>query len=533
MPEWILFLPVLVLPVATLALGLVAPRVKGQVRVWLPIALVALEIAAVLVNIAPVEHRIALSEWSLASFSLVFHIDGPGLLLLLVLFVVPLALWLVAPPRTPFDPLAASVYVSAMLLILAGNIATVFFAWVVLDSALFLWRLVRDIERGTALRALAVSQLAGLMVFAGAVFANTPLAAQGGWLVALAFWARLGLFPFHWVLPMRGSDSRDLWTGRGVPLVAGASLWIHWGQLQASPTTFPVGWMTLLAAVALLTSVVWTWHEEQPSRVATIATWHAVAFIPLATMYGGEGGIAYALWLTLAVGLALACFEMALRWRAESRNHWARLVWFGGALVLAGLPLTPAFVGRAGVYLALLESGAWWLVVIAGIATALVLIPLWKLSLAIAGSEPRTVTSTEAAGLAVLVLAYAVLGLAPMPVAQSLAEDFGSAAQVALDRIVSLNDLPGVLIAVLILVVPVILSLLYGERTEALRQPSSQWVAGLAQVTDLDWLARLLTESGYQMSKIARNTIAIVEENPTVWLLLVALWIAIFVLLPR
>jgi hypothetical protein len=383
------------------------------------------------------------------------------------------------------------------------------------------------------LRALAVSQLAGLLVFAGAIYAKTPFAAQVGWLIALAFWARLGLFPFHWILPLRGSDSRDLWTGRGVPVVAGAGLWIHWGLLQGSVTAFPVGWISVLAAVALLTSLVWSWHEEQPTRVAIIATWHAVAFIPLASLYGGDGGIAYALWLTLAVALALGCFEMALRWRAESRNHWARFIWFGGALVLAGLPLTPAFVGRAGVYLALLESGAWWLVVIAAGVTALVLVPLWKLGLSLAGSEPRTVTSTEAAGLALLVLAYTVLGLAPMPIAQSLAEDFGAAAQVAFDRIVSLDDLPGALIAVLILVAPAILSLLYGERTDALRQQSSLWVAGLAHVTDLDWLAQLLTGSGYQMSRIARNTIAIVEENPTVWLLLVALWIAIFVLLPR
>ncbi len=533
MPEWILFLPIMVLPVATLVFAVVASRVKPHVRVWLPIAMLALEIAAVLVNIAPVEHRVDFSEWPLASFSLVFQIDGPGLLLLLIVFVVLLAQWLVAPPRTPFDPLVAFVYSSAILMLLAGNFATVYFAWVLLDAALFLWRLVRDIERGTALRSLAISELAGMLVFAGAVFAKTPFAAQGGWLITLAFWARLGLFPFHWILPMRGSDSRDLWTGRGVPLIAGAGLWIHWGILQGSATTFPVGWISVLATVALLTAVVWSWYEEQPPRVAIIATWHAVALIPLATLYGGEGGAAYALWLTLAAALALGAFEIALRWRAESRNHWARLVWFGGILLLAGLPLTPAFVGRAGVYVALLESGAWWLVVIAGIVTALVLVPLLKLGLSLASSEPRTATLTEAAGLALLILAYAALGLAPMPIAQSLAEDFGAAAQVALDRIISLNDLPSAAIAALIVVVPVILSLLWSERTDTLRQRSSEWLAVIAQVTDLDWLVQLVTGSGYQMSRIARNTIAIVEENPTVWLLLVALWIAIFVLLPR
>ncbi len=533
MPEWILFLPLLVLPTAALVFALMAPRVSPRARVWLPVLMLALQIVAVLVNVAPVQHRIALSEWSLASFSLVFQIDGPGLFLMLLLFVVPLALWLVAPPRAPFDPFVIFVYSSAVILLMSGSLSTVYFGWVLLDVALFLWRLVRDVERETALRALAVSQLAGMLVFAGAIFANTPVASQGGLLIALALWARLGLFPFHWVLPMRGSDSRDLWTARGVPLIAAAGLWVHWGLLQGSVTRFPVGWISVLATVALLTCVVKAWHEEQPPQVVTQATWHAVALIPLAALYGGDGGPAYTLWQTLAAVLALAGFEMALRWRAENRNHLARWIWIASILVLAGMPLTPAFVGRIGAYAALLQSGAWWFILVAGLATAWVLIPLWNQGLTLASPEPRTATVTETAGLSLFTLFCAVLGLVPMPIAQSLADDFGAAADVAFGRLVSPEGLVVGSIALLVVVVPVGLAYVWRKSSEAVERQSPGWIGGVARVLELGWLARLMAGSGFEMSRIARATVSIVEENPTIWLLLVALWIAIFVLLPR
>ncbi len=533
MPEWILFLPLLVLPTAALVFALLVPRVGPRARVWLPIVMLALEIGAVLINVAPVQHRVALSEWSLASFSLVFQIDGPGLLLMLLLFLMPLALWLVAPPPAPFDPLVILVYLSAVVLLISGNLATVYFGWVLLDTSLFLWRLVRAVESETALRALAVGQVAGMLVFAGAIFANAPAASQGGLLVALAFWARLGLFPFHWVLPLRGSDSRDLWTARGVPLIAGAGLWVHWGLLQGSAIIFPVGWISVLAAMALLTAVIQAWHEEQPPHVVTQVTWHAVALIPLAALYGGDGGPAYTLWQTLACVLALGGFELALRWRAENRNHLARLVCIGCILLLAGLPLTPAFVGRIGVYVALLQSGAWWFVLLAGLATAWVLIPLWNLGLTLASPERRTATVIETAGLALFTLAYAILGLVPMPIAQSLADDFGAAADAALSRVVSLQDLQGAGIAFLVVVAPVALAYFWRNSADAIHQQWAGWIGSVARAIDLGWLARLVTGSGFEMSRIARNTISIVEENPTVWLLLVALWIAIFVLLPR
>src|SRR5574340_610054 len=101
MPDWILFLPILWLPVGALGFGLAAPKVSSRARPWLPIIYLALEIVAVLANIASAPHQVSFSNWQLASFSIVFQMGGVEILILLSIFVPLLALWHVAAPRLP------------------------------------------------------------------------------------------------------------------------------------------------------------------------------------------------------------------------------------------------------------------------------------------------------------------------------------------------------------------------------------------------------------------------------------------------
>jgi hypothetical protein len=54
-----------------------------------------------------------------------------------------------------------------------------------------------------------------------------------------------------------------------------------------------------------------------------------------------------------------------------------------------------------------------------------------------------------------------------------------------------------------------------------------------ARLIDLEWLARALTSVGYQAGAIARGASTIAEENPTVWILLAGLWVAIFISILR
>ncbi|MBI4787530.1 MAG: hypothetical protein HY782_10840 [Chloroflexi bacterium] len=530
MLEWILFLPILFLPIGALVFALAAPRLSPHSRTWLALLLVAIVIGAILVNIAPINHYIVLSEWQLASFSLALQIDGVVLLLLLMIFVTLAALWLVAPPNAPFDLFSVLVLTAAMLLTLAANLVTVYFTWVLFDLSLFGWRLARDIERDAAVRALALSQIAGLAFFAGAAFATSGYPDQGVLVIAIALWARLGLFPFHWVYPLRGADSRDLWLARGVPLLAAASLWIRWPLLSLGA---PGQLIAILAALALIASMIWVWREEQPARVVGVSAWHAVALVPLALAYGGDAGMAFALWLALGAAFAIALFEMALRWRGENRNRWSRLIWLVGLFALAGLPLTPAYLGRVGLYVSIWQSGNGWLIVVAAFVTTLALAPLWGFGLALGGAEPRDPKRSEYTGLGILLAAFAALSLAPMPLAQTLLPELGNSAQGAMLRVIWTDDGLGVIVGLVAAIVPLVASFFLRQPARRYQPQPGAFVPRLARAVDLSWLERALAGVGYEMGAAARNISTIAEENPAVWILLVALWIAILLVYPR
>ncbi len=530
MSEWILFLPLGFLPIGAIAFAVAWPRVSARAKTWLPILFLVLIILTILPNAAPMAHRVTLSEWKLASFALAFELDGIAFLLLLTSIVVLLALWLVAPPRAPFDLFPTMVLASGALFMVAGNSQTLYLAWVLLDLAMFAWRLGRGIERESALRALALSQLAGLGLFVGASLANTTFSDTGNWVIALAFWARLGLFPFHWILPMRGSDSRDLWLARGMPLLAAASAWTRAGSLQSDLIS---GWIGVLAALALLAALVWAWSEEQPPRAVAVVTWHSVALIPLASVVGTEAALASALWLTLGTVIALGLFEMALRWRAENKTRWPRLIWIAGMLSLAGLPLTPAFVGRIGLYMTLYRSGQWPLLLIIGVVTSLVLARLWEYGLTLQAPEPRKPARVEYVGLVLIGLAFAALSLAPVLIAGALGPQVDASAQAAFQRLLAPGDPLGLAVCSVILLAPIVVSLSLRSVGSSLHLRLREGIGVAARVLDLGWLASGVTGIGYQMSSIARGLAGIVEENPTVWILLAALWVAIFVLIPR
>lgn len=529
MPDWILFLPILFLPVGALGFALAAPGVPLRVRPWLPLIFLVTEISAVLANIAPTPRPLVLSSWEPASFSIAFQIDGIALLLLLLVFVPLLVLWLVAPSRTPFDLFPIFVLTAAITLIASVGLTTVYFAWTFLDLAIFVWRLARDIEHKTALRAFVVSQLAALGLFAGSLFIGTAHSNEGILLIALAFWARLGLFPFHWILPTRGADLRDLWIARGVPLLAASSLWLRWWTLRVAA---PREWIAVLAVLALSTAVIGVWHEEQPSRAIGVSTSHAIALVPLAIAFGSDAALAFALWLTLGAAFAIALFEMTQRWHAENRNRWGRVIWFAGLSSLAGLPLTPAFLGRVGLYVSLWESGrsAWLLLLVFGAATTLILTPLWNLGLALESAEPRNPTRIEYVGLGVMSLAFAVLSLAPMWIAHALASNVRDSAEAAILRVIWTNNTVGVAIGFGMLIAPIVLSFFLRSVAHNFHPRAGSFPE---RVISLNWLERVLTGVGYEMGAAARNISVIAEANPTVWILLVTLWIAIFVLVPR
>ena len=534
MPDWILLVPILFPLAGALVLSLTTPRVSARARPWLPIVFLALEIIAILVNIAPGSHALVVSTWASASFSIAFQIDGVTLLLLLAMFVPLVAIWLVAPPtvsapdsrRVPHGILSILVLTGAIFVATAGNTVTVYCAWAILDVAILSWRLAYDIEKENALRTFAVSQSAALALFAGALLAGTEHTVESSFLIAVAFWARLALFPFHWTLPTRGTDTRDLWFARGIPLIAAADLWVRWSTLNADA---PITLIGTLAAIAMIAAAIWIWREEQPNRAIVVSVSHAAALVPLAVAFGGDAAPAFALWLALSTVIAIALFELAQRWRAENRNRYPQLLWFAGIFALAGPPLTPAFLGRVGVYVSLWETGQELLLLLAGLTTALVLTPLWNLGSDLKGAENRNPTRIEYTGLVVIMLAFAALALAPTFIAHALAPGMGDAAEHAVDRVIRTNDTLGVAIGFAMLILPVVASYLLRMPARHYHPRAGALLLRAARLIDLEWLEHTVTGFGYRIGALARGASTIAEENPTVWILLAGLWVAILI----
>jgi hypothetical protein len=534
MPDWILLVPILFPFVGALMLSFYMPSVSSRARFWFPIIFLAVEIIAVLVNIAPGAHALVLSTWTTASFSIALQIDGVTLLLLLTMFVPLIALWLVAPSvpptagsrRVPYGVLPILVVIGAILIASAGNAITIYFAWTALDVAIFSWRVVYDIEKEGALRTFAVSQSAALVLFAGALMLGSERSADGAALIALAFWARLALFPFQWILPTHGTDLRDLWFARGIPLIAAADLWVRWSTQSIAVSMTLIG---TLAAAAIIATSIWVWREEQPNRAVVASVSHAVALVPLAIAFGGDAAPAFALWLTFSAVIAVALFELAQRWRAENRNRYPRLIWFAGIISLAGLPLTPAFLGRVGLYISLWETGQGLLLLLAGLTTALVLAPLWNLGFDLKGAENREPTRAEHTGLIVITLTFVTLSVAPTLIAHALAPGMGDAAEHAIDRVIRTSDTLGIIIGFTLLILPLIGSYLLRVPSRHFHPRAGSLLLRAARLFDLEWFERVVKGIGYRMGTFARSTSTIAEENPTVWILLASLWIAIFI----
>lgn len=527
-PEFIVLVPILLLPLGAIVIALVTQSISKSAQRWLPIALLALETTAIIFNIAPSSHRFELSTWDLASFSITLQLDGVALVLLLAIFVPLIALQFISP-RT-LDAFAFYVPGSATVLVCAGNLTTIFFAWAFLDLALFAWREARGIAHDIAMRALVLGQLASLVLFMGAIFLGARESQTGAMFIALAFWARLGLFPFHWILPIADLQTYELAGVRGATVVAAASLWLRWDTLKVNAPVDLIAW---LGAIAFIAALVWIAREGEAAEKLAANASAASIVVPLAVVFGGGAALAFALWLTIGMAFAFSMFELAITWQSDHQSRWSRLYFIAGLVSLAGLPLSPTFLGRVGAYVAMFEAGQGIPLIIILLATTLLLLPLWQIGVALRGNEPREPTRMEYAGLQILGLAFVVITFSPLAITQAMGQTASDSANQAIVTVIRTNDVVGVGIGFIVVLAPLFISFMLARVDLGYHPQWEELIAFATRVIDLDWLARLLAATGERLSALAVNLSALAEENPTVWILLVGLWIAIFILTSR
>lgn len=521
MPDWILWLPIVFPIVSAPVLVRWLPYCAPTTRRIATLGWFIIEIGMLLLNVAPGAHRVVFSTWEQATLTFALRLDGVTWLIVLTMLVLWLARELIAPTR--FDGRTMIVFASVLLVAMADGVAMTLIAWNGLDLALLAWHWTRERERASAWRSLVWGWLMGLVFLAGALVARTN---EGATLLALALWARLGLFPFHALLPARAGDAATLWIARGLPLLATANVWLHWHAFQA---TLPYTVIGVLAGTSLLVTALWAWRVDDALRAFGLGATYAFAFVPLSLVLGGEAGVALALWQTLAIAFALTLGDIAWHWRAAKPN----VVPFALGIAicaLAGLPLTPAFLGRLGLYVALVENGEWLLLVLVFLATFVVCASLWHWTSTLKGTEPRAPTRIEIAGLLVALVPFVILTLAAWLIAPALG--IAESSERALARVVWTNDALGVGIGLGVLLLAVVGSYIIHTRI-APRAEERTLIARLARASELEWLERAAIRIGWHASVLARNVFALTEENPTVWILFAALWVGIFIAIAR
>ncbi len=527
MSDWLLIAPLLFPPIGALALSVKSPK---EVGVRFPILLLLVEILFILANIATAPHSLVLSSWDLASFSLVLEIDGLAIVLLLIMVVPLLALWLVAQPKAPFNLWSALLFSTAVLMTTAMSLEAVYFSWVLMDGVILVWRLSRVQDRPVALRAFVTSQLAGFILLGGELLSGTDLSGLGGILFAIAFWARLGLFPFHWILPRGNLRTDELWIMWALPLIAGSSLWLRWRTLHLDPPSF---WISVLAVAALIVSAIWAWAKEPSPDSTRTASAQSIIFVPLAIAFGNDAGTCLALWMVLGTAMGIAFLALAETWPEGPSSIWCKVSWFAGFFSIAHVPFTPAFLGRLALYIALWEKSQFVLLSIAAATT-------WVGQIALLNKRPNPASEKSArpqkaqfGGLVLLDLVFLALGLGAVIYTPILAPYMSNSTQSAINLAIWTDDLVGVLSGVAFLAVPMLAAFALAPMARRHSLPIATVTGGLNWLANLDWLGSALAAVGYEMGRAARNLSSIVEENPIVWIMLVALWAAIFILIPR
>ncbi|MBI3741498.1 MAG: hypothetical protein HY257_07050 [Chloroflexi bacterium] len=476
MPDGLLGLVFIFPALAASLLRVLAPRLMPQRRGGFILALASIEIALIILNRVMGAREIILFDWQAAAFSFAFEMDGVAFLLLLALFV-PLLILTPLNSSVSLDPFPFFVLSAATLLTTAASPFAIYSAWVALDLGMGAWRIARQIEDETALRFFATSQIAALIYFAGAVLVSAQLRAEGTLLIALGLWGRLGLFPFQWVTLHRGESSRDLWIARGAPLVAASSLWMHWRPNDFIHQTL----IAPLAIFALIAIAVWLRNAEEPSRAVSVIIAFPFVMLPLIA-WTGDAAPAFSVWLVLGNIFALILFEMALKWR------------------IASVPIFSA---------------------------------LWNFERGIQGTQRRAPSASEYLLLAFSAILFVGLIVFPLYITAALGESSAAAAEIALDRVVRSNDIAGVIAGFALLFAPLVAGFFLARSTFAVPARGDQFLRVAARAFDLDWLMRPALGGGYRIAAWVRNVGAVVENNPALWVLLAALWVAIFILFPR
>jgi hypothetical protein len=238
-------------------------------------------------------------------------------------------------------------------------------------------------------------------------------------------------------------------------------------------------------------------------------------------------------WLAVGGFSALVLIQAAHLLQPYTRRApWRQVLWFAGIGALAGLPLTPAFWGRVSFYALAWRQGDGLILLAGFVLTTLALAPLVPLGVAVASGDPRRPSVFEYAGIFIALVVFLGAGVAAFAIAPFLGADAAKVLAFAGNVVVQPRDgvETGAVLAAIILPAP--LAFYFGRAWASLRVRLDVWPERVGGLLALEWFFGWGGRGLMALSAGARRVVDLVEQHPLAWLLLFALWLALWVLKP-
>lgn len=541
MPDFLPILPFLIALVGGAALPLLHPRLRLGLRSLVLPALLTLVLLSFVALLPRAPASLEFPSWNGISpyVLLVFRLDLMALLPAIMVSIGLLGLSLVGSEDSPIAAWQDLVLLAATLLILfAGNIVTLVVTWALADWV----RLLHTSQRqppSHARRIFLVNQI-GLLVFLMAIVLGSAeaqdlnqeslqLSDVAGTVVLISVAIRLGLFPFHlsWYYAV-DEESPDLVWGFLVPVTGSLGALARSAQWLSDSLALPAA-LWAWFAVALLVAAVFAITRTRATQALLWGAAGGLALAPAAFLAVGpaqRGPVV--LWILFGLWTAVLLYLGAERLDLEMpRLPWSRAVAFLGLVTLGSAPLFPGFLPRVELYAGAVGHGYAWFVLLAAGSATLWLVPLWRHWFRFPTSRTGVPAPAEAAGLVILAIPFAVLGLLSLigfgwlgnpvpPIWAPVAFQFTW----PLDLLYAGALLGAVLLP---LAASVYLGLVWVESDR-----DWTWIAPAARPLFLEGVVGRLGRVLVAFARLSHSLSNLVEQHVLGWLIFVALWIAIW-----
>ncbi|MBI4673385.1 MAG: hypothetical protein HY741_17170 [Chloroflexi bacterium] len=508
----------------------------SRYRTWLPVLANMLAAAAVVYLARGGGEPTALVEPSaiLPGLTLALQWSGAALPFGLVLLLFTSARLLMGAEEDSPAFVVGTLVVNggALLFLAADNWTTLAAAWILVELGLLV---VPVDDSGDHTRAVTAFgwNLAGVVLWlsAGLMLSNqgqslrlqdAALAELPALLVMLAIWIRSGLYPLH---AATASDVPGAAVRLGIPMLLGGYLLTRFLTASQGAMAFSSE-LQIMAVFAVGISALLV--VGQPHG-ADAFIWLARAFganlLLLPFLGNAQTAAALSVWLTLSVFALCVIQSIAWSWRAQlPRVPLPALVWLVVLVLVAGLPLAPAFWGRVGLLsVGYMRGLVWWLLLTAG--AALSLIPVWREIFASREVAPKAPSRFEYAALAVVVLTVLGMALASDFFMQPFGPAVRTSAQAPLNELFKPSNSTVLIFVAAGLLVPPLFAF---ELARRWAQRASLLPAQFTTLADLSGLAHALDFVYRLVRALVQQSMAVLEQPPIAWLIFLGIWVAVW-----